>query len=347
MTKLECEVCRAYAIIAIFLHNYIHWLPNTPQENEFEFDVIRHWDFIHSIESGNDIFINLLSYLGHLGVPVFVFLSGYGLAQKYGQQTIIGLKSFIVKHYTKLLKPLLLGMFVYLFVMYIKDGEWPTFQTSALQCLMLQNLIVPFERFGSPEPYWYFGMTMQLYVIYIVFVYKHSLRWITTFTLLSIIFLVFLGSFDKFLPLFVWLKYNSIGWLIPFFLGIILSKYPQIQLIKNKKGYMALIILLSFSLLVLFGYNFYTWLFIPAIAVILAIYSTLILPDAVKRVAAKIGSLSLFIFVIHPVIRELTIDIGYYGHPYRGIVIYSLITLLIAYAINKIKTNIFISHTDR
>ena len=89
MTKLECEVCRAYAIIAIFLHNYIHWLPNTPQENEFEFDVIRHWDFIHSIESGNDIFINLLSYLGHLGVPVFVFLSGYGLAQKYGQQTIM------------------------------------------------------------------------------------------------------------------------------------------------------------------------------------------------------------------------------------------------------------------
>lgn len=347
MTKLECEVCRAYAIIAIFLHNYIHWLPNTPQENEFEFDGIRHWDFIHSIESGNDIFINLLSYLGHLGVPVFVFLSGYGLAQKYGQQTIIGLKSFIVKHYTKLLKPLLLGMLVYLFVMYIKDGEWPTFQTFALQCLMLQNLIVPFERFGSPEPYWYFGMTMQLYVIYIVFVYKHSLRWIITFTLLSIIFLVFLGSFDKFLPLFVWLKYNSIGWLIPFFLGIILSKYPQILFIKNKKGYMALIILLSFSLLVLFGCNFYTWLFIPAIAVILAIYSTLILPDAVKRIAAKIGSLSLFIFVIHPIIRELTIDIGYYGHPYCGIVIYSLITLLIAYAIKKIKTIIFISHTDR
>ena len=347
MTKLECEVCRAYAIIAIFLHNYIHWLPNTPQENEFEFDVNRHWDFIHSIESGSDIFINLLSYLGHLGVPVFVFLSGYGLAQKYDQQTAIGLKSFIVKHYTKLLKPLLLGMFVYLFVMYIKDGEWPTFQTFALQCLMLQNLIVPFERFGSPEPYWYFGMTMQLYVIYIVFVYKHSLRWIITFTLLSIIFLVFLGSFDKFLPLFVWLKYNSIGWLIPFFLGIILSKYPQILFIKNKKGYMALIILLCFSLLVLFDCDFYTWLFIPAIAVILAIYSTLILPDAVKRIAAKIGSLSLFIFVIHPIIRELTIDIGYYGHPYCGIVIYSLITLLIAYAIKKIKTNIFISHTDR
>ena len=347
MTKLECSVCRAYAIIAIFLHNYIHWLPNTPQENEFEFDVNRHWDFMHSIESGSDIFINLLSYLGHLGVPIFVFLSGYGLAQKYDQQTTIELRSFIAKHYTKLLKPLLLGLLIYIIAMYIKDGEWPTFHTLALQCLMLQNLIVPFERFGSPEPYWYFGMTMQLYVIFIVLVYKHSLRWITAFTLLSIILLVIWGSIDKYLPLFVWLKYNSIGWLLPFFMGVILSKYPQIQFIKNKKGFMAIIIPLCFSLLVLFDCNFYTWLLIPAIAVILAIYSTLILPNAVKRVVAEIGSLSLYIFVIHPIIRELTIDIGYYGHPYCGIVVYSLITLLIAYAIKKIKTYNLFSQTNK
>lgn len=219
--------------------------------------------------------------------------------------------------------------------MYIRDGEWPTFHTLALQCLMLQNLIVPFERFGSPEPYWYFGMTMQLYVIYIIFVYKHSLRWITAFTLLSIILSVFLGSIDKYLPLFVWLKYNSIGWLLPFFLGIILSKYPQTQFIRIKKEFMALIILLCFSLLILFDCNFYTWLFIPAIAVILAIYSTLILPVAVKRVAAIIGDISLYIFVIHPIIRELTIDIGYYGHPYWGISIYTFFTLLIAYLISK------------
>lgn len=335
MTKTECSVIRAYAILSIFLHNYIHWLPNTPQENEFEFDVNRHWSFINSIISGSDIFINLFSYLGHLGVPVFVFLSGYGLAQKYDKQATIGIKSFIAKHFTKLFKPLLGGMLIYIIVMYIRDGEWPTFHTLALQCLMLQNLIVPFERFGSPEPYWYFGMTMQLYVIYIVFVYKHSLRWITAFTLLSIILSVILGGIDKYLPLFVWLKYNSIGWLLPFFLGIILSKYPQTQFIRIKKVFMALIILLCFSLLILFDCNFYTWLFIPAIAVILAIYSTLILPVAVKRVAAIIGDISLYIFVIHPIIRELTIDTGYYGHPYWGISIYTFFTLLIAYLISK------------
>lgn len=335
MTKTECSVIRAYAILSIFLHNYIHWLPNTPQENEFEFDVNRHWSFINSIISGSDIFINLFSYLGHLGVPVFVFLSGYGLAQKYDKQATIGIKSFIAKHFTKLFKPLLVGMFIYIIVMYIKEGEWPTFHTLALQCLMLQNLIVPFERFGSPEPYWYFGMTMQLYVIYIVFVYKHSLRWITAFTLLSIILSVILGGIDKYLPLFVWLKYNSIGWLLPFFMGLILSKYPQTQFTRIKKKFMALIILLCFSLLILFDCNFYTWLFIPAIAVILAIYSTLILPVAVKRVAAIIGDISLYIFVIHPIIRELTIDIGYYGHPYWGINIYTFFTLLIAYLISK------------
>ena len=134
MTKTECSVIRAYAILSIFLHNYIHWLPNTPQENEFEFDVNRHWSFINSIISGSDIFINLFSYLGHLGVPVFVFLSGYGLAQKYDKQVTIGIKSFIAKHFTKLFKPLLGGMLIYIIVMYIRDGEWPTFHTFALQC---------------------------------------------------------------------------------------------------------------------------------------------------------------------------------------------------------------------
>ena len=140
MTKTECSVIRAYAILSIFLHNYIHWLPNTPQENEFEFDVNRHWSFINSIISGSDIFINLFSYLGHLGVPVFVFLSGYGLAQKYDKQATIGIKSFIAKHFTKLFKPLLGGMLIYIIVMYIRAGEWPTFHTLALQSCLLNVL---------------------------------------------------------------------------------------------------------------------------------------------------------------------------------------------------------------
>lgn len=335
MTKLECSAIRAYAILAIAIHNYCHWLPNTPQENEFEFEVGRHWDFIHSMGTASDILVNLFSYLGHLGVPVFVFLSGYGLSQKYGQTETVQLKSFLTTHYIKLLKPLLIGLLVYVFVMYLKEGEWPSFRTFALQCLMLQNLIVPFERFGSPEPYWYFGMTMQLYVIYILFVYKRSLRWLTVLTVFSLILLVFLGSIDAYLPFFVWMKYNSIGWLLPFLLGVIASRYAGTKLFKLNKGYMAAIMLLCAVLLIILDSQFLTWLLIPAISVVLTICFILIQPQAAQQVAAGVGSISMYIFVIHPIIRELTIDIGYYGNPYWGLLVYVSLTLFLAFMVKK------------
>ena len=79
------------------LHNYCHWLPFAVPENEFSLSVekyIQFWDVI----SWDTIFIQFFSFWGHLGVSVFVFLSGYGLVKKY-DDTNINWKSFIIKHW--------------------------------------------------------------------------------------------------------------------------------------------------------------------------------------------------------------------------------------------------------
>ena len=97
MNKKECsELCRI-AIISIMLHNYCHWLPLAVPEDEFSFDVEKYIQF-WTLSSWDTLFIQFFSFWGHLGVSVFVLLSGYGLVLKY-DNTTINRKSFFVNHY--------------------------------------------------------------------------------------------------------------------------------------------------------------------------------------------------------------------------------------------------------
>lgn len=84
ITRREAAAMRGLAILAIVLHNYTHWLGPMVKENEYTFS----W---HNVERlfaelshpSWDIIAHLFSFFGHYGVPVFVFLSAYGLVMKY------------------------------------------------------------------------------------------------------------------------------------------------------------------------------------------------------------------------------------------------------------------------
>ena len=78
---------RGIAIMAIMLHNYCHWLNFAVKENEYQFHSDRAAAFWQSLTTPDGMLpIQLLSFLGHYGVPVFLFLSGYGLVLKYERE---------------------------------------------------------------------------------------------------------------------------------------------------------------------------------------------------------------------------------------------------------------------
>ena len=84
ISKLESQALRGIAILGIILHNYCHFLGQAVKENEYKFDATRpvqFWDKLVSLDS--DLFIHIFSFLGHYGVPIFLFISGYGLVKKY------------------------------------------------------------------------------------------------------------------------------------------------------------------------------------------------------------------------------------------------------------------------
>ena len=69
---------RGIAIMAIMLHNYCHWLNGTVRENEYKFHADRAAGMWQALTSPDDLFLaNMLSFFGHYGVPVFLFLSGF------------------------------------------------------------------------------------------------------------------------------------------------------------------------------------------------------------------------------------------------------------------------------
>ena len=57
-----------------------------------------------------NLFGELFSFLGWIGVPVFVFLTGYGLASKYPCKADIDAYKYLKFNYLKLFLLLLLGI---------------------------------------------------------------------------------------------------------------------------------------------------------------------------------------------------------------------------------------------
>lgn len=80
-TRDDTNVIKGVAILSIILHNLLHWISPSPGENEFDFYRDRVNNFIDGIINFPLESINLIiSYFGHYGVQLFVFVSGMGLA---------------------------------------------------------------------------------------------------------------------------------------------------------------------------------------------------------------------------------------------------------------------------
>ena len=78
LSKDNSKVLRGIAIITIALHNYLHILGfSTENEMSFSMENTRHFFDVVSWENS---LAEIFSFLGWMGFPVFIFLTGYGVA---------------------------------------------------------------------------------------------------------------------------------------------------------------------------------------------------------------------------------------------------------------------------
>lgn len=333
MRRIECSALRCIAIICIMIHNYAHKLSGAAQENEFAYNLENDNNFWHSVFS-SDFLIHIFSYWGHLGVPIFVFLSGYGLALKYDNQAQIEWKSYIASHYRKLFFPLLCGTLTYIAVILIRDGNIHfSVARFFFQCTMLLNMIYPYEQNITPGPYWYFGMTMQLYLFFYLAIYRKSIKYMIGITIISIVFMGLL-VYDTH-RILIWTKYNVLGWMMPLTLGILAAKYPSYIHYFSIKAKSALLFFCLLPCLILCGRNYYLWLMTPIVVPLMGIAFVKLVPSIVWEKVKVIGDISLYILIVHPIIREVTLPLFAYWSSW-GIIIYVSVTLAISLLVAKL-----------
>lgn len=328
LSNSDCYSLRGIAILCIFIHNYCHLLPNAPQENEYSWSIERTHIFWSCLS--NDLFVPLFSFWGHYGVPIFVFLSGYGLVQKYEKGSGIHLWKYIFSHYLKLIKLLLPGFLLYLLVSWLLYGNFDDINVVRfiLQLLLINNFVPTMYLPITPGPYWYFGLTMQLYIIYL-FLYKYIHRGM--FLLVLCVLLLFY-SVDHH-NLTVWLKYNFWGSSIPFILGILFAKSYCLSKIHVNRIYWLLGVIFSFPLLLLVEQSFYSWVFSSLPVVCLSICIVKLSFHQLNMALSFIGTISQYIFVLHPVCRKM---VFYMQETYSvnwqiGFVLYVLLTVFGSY----------------
>ena len=333
LTIAESNALRGIAILGIILHNYCHFLGFAVKENEYTFTLSKPMMLFDRLSAGADyLFVHVMSFFGHYGVPIFLFISGFGLVRKYEQSMEASVKtsSFVKFHYFKLLRLMFLGYIAFAVVSYLHPHGYHGYNLSRVvaQILMYINLLPDPDHIIKPGPYWFFGLMLQLYIVYKLFLYKRS-SWYTI-ALIALCWLIqalFPPSIDTNGEILNRLRYNFIGGMLPFGAGILYARYG---LCLNKWGNM-IVVFISAAFVFIGSFNFQMWLWVPLFVVTGSVATIKLFPETVLKPFVWFGVLSSALFVAHPITREIIINMSYRGWIYTGLAVYISTSLLLAW----------------
>ena len=345
LTRDECSAMRGIAILAIMLHNYCHFIGRIVQENEYQFFASNN-DKLWQVLSNPDALlpVHLLSYFGHYGVPVFLFLSGYGLVMKYEKSLTpnpspigeggYGVFRFVRYHYLKLLRMLIVGFTLFLCVDAVTPGRFQFHWDNVIaQLLMYINVLPTPDKIIWPGIYWFFGLMMELYIVYRLLLYRQK-SWIVI-ALIAVCWLlqVFCDPEGETLNR---LRYNFIGGMLPFGVGILAGRYVEHLNLHLSRWAWGAILLGTTILIVIMGFHYQSWLWIPLLIIVGTIALVKVLPQQLLTLVTWFGTISAAMFVVHPIARKLFITVAWRQDIYDGLILYVIVAIALSWAVKKV-----------
>lgn len=317
LNRAECSALKGIGILGIMLHNYCHWLPGAIKENEYMFDIGHGLKLHHYFSTGIDenVLVQLFSVFGHYGVPVFIFLSAYGLVQKYERPDAprVGRIEFIGNHYLKLFRLMILGYIVFHVSCLIMYGNWVTPLEYVIGGIFMVTNVLPFPNpsFVFPGPYWFLGLMVELYIIYRLLLYRpgdslwRGVGGPVLLILVSWLPQVFLSAPDEQFTL-LFLRYNFFQVGLAFGLGLLFARY--LGQLNWSKWLWAAIMVVSLAVVYLAQLNYQLWLWAHLFVILAAVGFIKITPKWFMKALVWVGVLSSFIFIVHPIVRLYMFD---------------------------------------
>jgi len=306
ITPQQTSVLKAIGIILIAFHNFLYWT-NDIGCNELQLDTGRVSVLLGFIkENPLNIIDAFFSFLGHYGVQIFIFASGYGLCKQFIKRryrlTLSSYTGYLKYRLVKIYALLLFGI-VICSVFFIDEMKGYLYSMFLL-LVGLRNFSYS-TVFGVIGPWWYFGLAVQLYIIF-PFLYgiidKKGKRGFYILLLISYLLIYLLWTlFEKLrIPVFG----IFIGHLPEFLLGIAFARIHDLKL--DVKIFVAAVLVFIFSnkFQAVFPLSFLSMTVIS----IFLIYKIIgKIPEKIYSGLIFIGSISMFIFLINGPIRSFAI----------------------------------------
>lgn len=293
LTREQCNGMKGYAILLIMIHNFVDHIMGMGC-NEMAYSPAATADFISMATSRPSIW-HIFSFTGWIGVALFLFVSGYGLMQKYGSETV-NKSHFVRRHVIKLWILLIPVYLMYVLVQHFWCGEPHNWQSIIAQLTFTINLLSYGDNQFVIEPgvYWFFGAILQFYLVFL-FIRKWRTKWLIV-ALVCLIALHYFFLYNTNDDTMWWFRQNCIGWGAPFLFGMIAARTRW----QPTKWLLAIICSVSFAALF---FCLMTMALTPFTEVCTVLFfGSLALLLNIKAINV-IGLISASIFVIHPFMR--------------------------------------------
>ena len=248
LSREQCFSIKGYGIFLIFIHNFFTNVLDI-KCNEAFYAQENTTAFLNNVMS-ESFLGELFGFIGWIGVPLFFFISGYGLSKKYNNTEINGF-SFIKSHIFKLWKLLIPIFLIFILVDYLLFDNYHSISKNILPHIFFITNLLRFNENGfyfEPGVYWFFGAILQFYFLFLI-LRKLNVKQLTILFFIFIIIQYLLLFLDE--PIIRWTKQNFIGWGATFTLGMILAILPETRISKGMNAVMILVslVLLCLSLL--------------------------------------------------------------------------------------------------
>jgi len=193
---------------------------------------------------------------------------------------------------------------------------------------MFSNLFEDPSHVIWPGPYWYFGLTLQFYLLYRLVLYRR--HWLVSLCLVVICWFLQYNALDD-SELLERLRYNFIGGMLPFAMGLWLGNAKF-----SVNSYWSLAALLLSLLVIPLSFSASLWLWIPPFIVLGTIGLVKLLPKHMLPYVVWLGTVSAAIFVTHPIVRKIFVRPYLRDDLYAGLLLYVVCTLLLSWLVKKV-----------
>ena len=245
-----------------------------------------------------------------------------------------GVFSFMQHHYKKLFKMMILG-FVAFTMIDLMTPHSHHYEASDIVAMlgMFNNLLPRPDAIIWPGPYWFFGLMLQLYLVFRLFIARRHWGWTVGLMVICVALQFCFGPESEELTRY---RYNFMGGMLPFGLGILYARYGRPMDLKTH----AALFVGSVFMIFWFSMSFIGWTFVPVFictATVSLVKLFSMRPfQHINKALVWTGGISAALFVCHPITRKIFIPLSRQGDYYAGFLLYIVTSVCLAWAFREI-----------